>query len=230
MRFPPHVPTASANELGFFACQTQLAKRRQVISRRKTPRGNIVNRYRYVLNAICACLRSEGFLEGIVDEAYEKFKNIEHAGTFWPSVRERNITLMRRFRSIAHKASPPNGEHLRKTKGQYFEFEGVQISVLPDIVTLCPNEGIFTYTKFRLAAEKYTWDASEYVLLLLEKFARTQERELGLKFDMSQCKLIDCADQIVFEGHRVSSRKEAMLRKAVADYRSIWPTVPKVGE
>ena len=230
MNFPPHVPTASLNELGLFACQTQLAKRRSVISRRKNPRGIVVNRYRYVLNAICDCLQPEGFSEESVDSAYEEFKKADFPGDFWPSVRERNITLMRRFRTIAHKASPPAGEHLRKTQGQYFEYEGVQISALPDIVTLCRDKGTFTYTKFRLAEEKYTWDASEYVLLILEKFARTQEKEFSLKFDMSGCKLVDCATQLVFEGHKINPRKEVALKRAASDYCSIWPTVPRLGQ
>ncbi len=228
IKFPPHVPTVSLNEFGSFACQSRLKDKRRIVDQRINPRPGITARYHFALNAICSCIRPEGFTEASTEQAYKAFQEAEYPGDFWPTVRERNITLMRRFRNICEKSSPPPGEHNRKRSGEYLEYRGVQISVLPDIITLCPQCGIFTYTKFRLSDDKYTWDASEYVLLILQKYAKTQEKELGLTFDMSQCKLVDCAAQHVFEGHKIDPRRGLVLKKAAEEYRTIWPTIKKI--
>jgi len=227
-RFLPSVPTTSLNEPGSFACLTKSKQRRDIIDRRKNPRAGIVARYKYVLNAICDSIGSGGFIEEVVEESFEKFKEADFPGdNLWPSVRERNITLMRRFRNICEKASPPCGTHERKRQGEYFEYNGLQISALPDIVTLCPKDGLFTYTKFRFSEHKYTWDASEFVLLILQKYGRFQEKEYELKFDMKQCKFIDCAAQVIFEGHKIGPKREEALDKAVENYNAIWPTILK---
>jgi hypothetical protein len=211
--------------MGLFACQTQIARKRRIIFRRKNPSGMVVNYYRYAYDAIVGCVSSEGFVWEKVLKTYERIKKADFPGPFWPKVRNANISVVRKFLAIAEKASPPQGEQICRNRQHYLDWNGVQISILPDIVTLCRSEGTFSFTKLRLAREKYTWDASEYVLLLLERFAHSIEKDLGLQFDMSKCKLIDCADQIVFEGHKVNARKRISLENSLEEYKTIWPSV-----
>jgi hypothetical protein len=219
------IPTASLNELSLFACQTQLAKKRQIIARRKNPKGFVVNHYRYAYDAILGCVTADGFIWENVQKAYDDFLAADRVGDFWQRVRKDNIRVVRKFLAIAERASPPQGIQICGGKLQYLKWNGVQISIRPDIVTLCKKQGIFAFTKLRLAREKFTWEASQYALIALERFGRSIEGDLNLKFSIERSKLADCADQIVFEGHKINDRKRAALEHALEAYKKIWPTV-----
>ena len=94
----------------------------------------------------------------------------------------------------------------------------------PDILTQNSKGKFFTYSKLRLSRHRYSADASEIVLLLIQKFAEQQDFE-GLNFDVSRARLIDCFSQQVFEAHNVSPYKGQVLMKAVKEIHALWPFI-----
>jgi len=165
------------------------------------------------------------FSEAALAEELESLKAKPIETEFQARVRPANITALRRFLPICEKATPPMGEHSIIRRNAIFEFQGVKISVRPDILTQNLKGKFFTYSKLRLSRHKYSSDASEIVLLLIQKFAEQQDFE-GLNFDASRARLIDCFSQQVFEAHNVTPYKGKLLMKALKEIHSQWPFIP----
>jgi hypothetical protein len=216
-------PRISANELGNFVFSNDSARRR-ILRGQKFPKAGIVARYQRASAAILRSLESNVFSETLLRAELEKLEKQSVTTKWQASTRDTNIRMVRRFIPLAEKASPPEGEHTIIRRNADFEFEGVRISVRPDILTRNVNDKFFTYSKLRFSNQKYSADASEIVLLLIQKFAEGQEFE-ELDFDTSRARLIDCNSQQIFEAHDVSPYKGQLLMKALKEIRGFWPFI-----
>jgi len=216
-------PKISANELGNFVFSTDAAKRR-ILQGQKFPKPLVVNRYNPVSNAILRCLKGNSFPEDDLNAELEKLKKLVVSNPRQASARDSNIRMLKRFIPLAEKAAPPDGDHSIIRQSGKFDFEGVQISVRPDILTRNANEKFFTYSKMRFSNRKFSADASEIVLLLIQKFAESQDME-GLGFDSSRARLIDCGSQQIFEAYYVSPYKGKLLMQALKEITSLWPFI-----
>jgi hypothetical protein len=217
-------PRISANELGNFVFSS-LAEKRRILQSQKIQKPVIVGRYQSAYSAILRCFQDGVFSETALAEELESLKAKPAQTKYQASVRRANITALRRFLTICEKAAPPLGEHEIIRRNALFEFEGVKISVRPDIMTQNSSGKFFTYSKLRLSRHKYSLDASEIVLLLIQKFAE-QQNFGALSFDVSRARLIDCFSQQVFEAHNVSPYKGKLLMKALKEIHSLWPFIP----
>jgi hypothetical protein len=216
-------PRLSANELGKFVWSSDAEKRR-ILRDQKYPKPIKVSYYQQASSTILRSLKEGVFSEDILREGLQKIQSMPAETPHKARVLRGNIRAVRRFLTIHEKAAPPIGEHVIVRKNAEFEFEGIRISVRPDILTKHINGKFFTYSKLRISADRYSLDASEIVLLLIQKFAEHQSFE-GLGFDSSRARLIDCLSQQIFEGHDVSPYKGQQLMKALAQVRSMWPFV-----
>ncbi|HAF15565.1 MAG TPA: hypothetical protein DCK99_18090 [Blastocatellia bacterium] len=216
-------PRISANELGNYVFSNPGEKRR-ILQNQKVKKPFIAACYQSAHSAILRCFHDGIFSEAVLAEELEALKAKPTETKFQARVRPANITALRRFMRICGKATPPSGEHSIIRRNADFEFEGVKISVRPDILTQNSKGKFFTYSKLRLSQHKYSSDASEIVLLLIQKFAEQQDFE-GLNFDVSRARLIDCFSQRVFEAHNVSPYKGKLLMKALKEIHSLWPFI-----
>lgn len=216
-------PRFSANELGKFVWSSD-AERRRILRDQKFPKPVKTSYYQRASSAILGSLKGGVFSEDALRQALKRIQAMPAETPHKARVLRGNITAVRRFLTIRDKAAPPAGEHEIIRANAEFEFEGIRISVRPDIFTKNINGKFFTYSKLRISSDKYSLDASEVVLLLIQKFAERQSYE-GLGFDGSRARLIDCFSQQIFEGHYVSAFKGQQLMKALAQIRSMWPFI-----
>jgi hypothetical protein len=216
-------PRISANELGKFVYCTDAQKRR-ILRDQKFPKPIKVSYYQQASSAILRSLKDGVFSEEVLRQALQKIYSMPAETPHKAQVLRGNARAVRRFLTIHEKAAPPTGEHLIIRKNAEFEFEGIHISVRPDILTKNINGNFFTYSKLRISSDRYSLDASEIVLLLIQKFAEQQSFE-GLGFDASRSRLIDCFSQQIFEGHDVSPYKGQQLMKALKEIRARWPFI-----
>jgi hypothetical protein len=218
-------PRISANELGNYVFSNQTEKQR-ILRDQKFPKAVKVARYQSAHSAILRSLEEGIFSKQALLKELHAIQSKPVETNYQASVRRANVTAVRRFLTIHEKAAPPSGEHTIIRQNAVFEFEGVRISVRPDILTTNVDGKFFTYSKLRFSSHKYSLDASEIVLLLIQKFAEHQDFE-GLGFDRSRARLIDCFSQQIFEPHNVSPYKGKQLMKALAEIHALWPFVSK---
>jgi hypothetical protein len=204
---------------------TEVAKRR-ILRDQKFPRAVQVSYYQRASFAILRSLKEGKFSEAALRQALQQIHAMPAETPHKARVRRGNATAVRRFLTIHDKAAPPNGEHVIIRKNAHFEFEGVDISVRPDILTKDVNGKFFTYSKLRISSDKCSFDVSEIVLLLIQKYAEKESFE-GLGFDASRARLIDCFSQQIFQGHDVSPYKGRQLMKALAEVRALWPFIER---
>lgn len=216
-------PRFSANELGKFVFSTGAEKRR-ILRNQKFPKPIQAAYYQRASTAILRSLKGGSFSEAVLRGALHDIQTAPAETQHKMRVLRSNAKAVRRFLTISEHAAPATGEHLIIRRSAEFEFEGVRISVRPDILTTNPGSNFFTYAKLRISSDRYSPDASEVVLLLIQKFAEHQSFE-GLGFDASRARLIDCLGQQVFEGHDVSPFKGQQLMKALTEIRALWPFV-----
>lgn len=216
-------PRLSANELGKFVWSTNAQKCR-ILRDQKYPKPIKTSYYQRASSTILRSLKDGVFSEDILRQGLNKIQSMPAESPHQERVLRRNATAVRRFLTIHEKAAPPAGEHQIIRNNAEFEFEGIRISVRPDILTKNIKGNFFTYSKLRISSDRYSLDASEVVLLLIQKFAEQQSFE-GLGFDASRARLIDCFSQQIFEGHDVSPFKGQQLMKALAQIRSMWPFI-----
>jgi hypothetical protein len=216
-------PRISGNELGVFVFATN-AERRRILRDQKFPKAVKVSRYQSASNAILRSLKKGVFSKEALLKELQAIENKPAKTKYHASVRRGNLTAVRRFLTIHEKAAPPDGEHTIIRQNAYFEFEGIKISVRPDILTTNVGGRFFTYSKLRFSSHKCSLDASEIVLLLIQKFTEQQDIE-GLGFDASRARLIDCFSQHIFEAHHVSPYKGQLLMKALKEIRAHWPFI-----
>ena len=216
-------PRFSANELGKFVWSSDAEKRR-ILRDQKFPKPIKTSYYQRASSAILGSLKGGVFSEEALRQALKRIQSTSAETPHKARVLRGNITAVRRFLNIHGKASPPTGEHSIIRRHAEFDFEGIRISVRPDILTKNIDGKFFTYSKLRISSDKYSLDASEVVLLLIQKFAEQQSFE-SLGFDASRARLIDCFSQQIFEGHDVSPFKGQQLMKALAQIRSMWPYI-----
>lgn len=217
-------PRISANELGNFVFSTDAEKRR-ILHRQKFPKAVVVSRYQSASKAVLRCLQNGVFCEEALKAEIKKLSTKPVTNRREAEVRRANVIALKRFLTIGDKATPAAGHHSIIRKNALFEFDGITISVRPDILTQNVHGHFFTYSKLRFSSHKYSSDASEIVLLLLQKFAEQQHFE-GLKFDAARARLIDCFSQQVFEAHEVSPYKGKLLMKALQQIHGLWPFIP----
>lgn len=219
------LPRISANELGKFVYSTDAEKHR-ILRDQKFPKPVKVSYYQSASSAILRSFDGGVFSKKTLEQALERIRAMPAQTPHRQRVRRANATAIRRFLTIHERAAPPRGEHSIIRKDAHFEFEGVDISVRPDIRTWDKEQKFFTYSKLRISSDRYSLDASQIVLLLIQQFA-DEEKFDGLGFDASRARLIDCFSQQIFEGHNVSSYKGQQLMKALAQIRALWPFVEK---
>lgn len=216
-------PRLSANELGKFVWSSDIQKRR-ILRDQKFPKPIRTSYYQRASSIILRSLNGGVFCENMLRQGLNKIQSMPAETPHKARVLRGNATAVRRFLTIHEKAAPPAGEHQIIRNNAEFEFEGIRISVRPDILTKNINGKFFTYSKLRISSDRYSLDASEIVLLLIQKFAEQQRFE-NLDFDASRARLIDCFSQQIFEGHNVSPYKGQQLMKALAEIRSMWPFI-----
>src|SRR5688572_15100309 len=198
-------PRLSANELGKFVWSSNAEKSR-ILRDQKFPKPVKTSYYHRASSTILRSLKDGVFSEDMLRQGLKTIQSVPAETPHKARVLRGNATAVRRFLTIREKAAPPTGEHQIIRNSAEFEFEGVRISVRPDILTRNVNGKFFTYSKLRISSDRYSLDASEIVLLLIQKFAEQQSFE-GLGFDASRARLIDCFSQQIFEGHEVSPYK-----------------------
>lgn len=218
------IPRISANQLGQFAFGTPSEKKRIIYSQ-KHPKKVVVGRYNMAHAAILRSFQNGIFSETILADELDRLKSRQPKTKYQAGVLRANITALRRFIIIREKADPPSGLYSIIRSNASFLLDGVQISVLPDIISENGDEKKFAYLKIRLSTHRYSQDASQMVLLLLQKFAEARARD-GLTFDFDHSKLIDCFSMHVFEGRDSTPLREKLLHKAITDLKSQWPFVP----
>jgi hypothetical protein len=216
-------PRISGNEFGIFVFGTDAEKRR-ILRDQKFPKPVKVNYYQPAASAILRSLKKGAFSKAALIEALNAIKGSPADTKHKARARQNNITAVRRFLTIYEKAAPPKGVHKIIRRNATFEFEGIVVSVRPDILTEDIDGKFFTYSKLRVSSNKYSLDASEILLLLIQKFAEQQSFE-GLSFDVSRARLIDCFSQQIFEAHNVSTFKGQLLMKAAKEIRALWPFI-----
>lgn len=216
-------PRISANELGNYVFATE-AQRRRILRDQKFPKAARVARYQPASLAILRSLKQGTFSRDALLEELGKIERAPGATKYKANVRRANATALRRFLTIHEKAAPPTGEHAIIRRNAVFEFEGVKIIIRPDILTTNIKGNFFTYSKLRFSSQKYSLDASEIVLLLIQRFAEEQTIK-GLGFDVSRARLIDCFSQQIVETHNVSLYKGQLLMKALREVRAVWPFI-----
>ncbi len=218
------VPRISANELGRFAFGTASVKK-AIARSQKHPRANIVGRFNIAQAALLRTFDGKAFSKELLDTEIERLKKLKPLTKFQNSAYPANLTALCRFEAIRELSLPMEGKHTIVRSNASFIFDGVEISVRPDIVTVDENRSAYSFLKFRFSKSKYSWDASEIVLLLLKEFGKTYFTK-QLSIDAEHTKLIDCFSARVFHCNNISSFKSSMLRKAITEYRSIWHTTP----
>jgi hypothetical protein len=219
------VPRISANELGKFVFATDSEKRR-ILRDQKFPKPFKVSYYQSASSAILRSFDRGAFSKSALLGELKRLQTMPATTPQKQRRRRGNITAIRRFLTIHDRAAPPMGEHSIIRRDAHFVFEGVDVSVRPDIRTWNKDEKFFTYSKLRISSDKYSLDASEIVLLLIQKLAEEESFE-GFGFDASRARLIDCFSQQIFHGHDVSPFKGRQLLKALAEIRAMWPFVPQ---
>ena len=218
-------PRISANELGNYVFSNPAEKHR-ILRDQKFPKAVKLARYQSASFAILRSLDHGIFSKQALLKELHAIESKPAETKYQVNVRRANVTAVRRFLTIHEKAAPPDGEHTIIRQNAVFEFDGVKISVRPDILTTNVDGKFFTYSKLRFSSHKYSVDASEIVLLLIQKFAEQQDFE-GLGFDRSRARLIDCFSQQIFEPHNVSPYKGKLLMKALTEIHGFWPFVSK---
>ena len=216
-------PRISANEFGIFVYSTDAEKQR-ILKNQKVKKPFIAAHYHSAESAILRSFKGGTFSEEVLSEEIAKLKAAPIETSFQKKARPSNILALKRFLPICEKAAPPTGEHSIIRRNASFEFEGICVSVRPDILTRNLKQGFFTYSKLRLCRHKYSSDASEILLLLLQKYAEQQDFE-GLEFDLSRARLIDCFSQQVLEPHHVSPYKGKRLMQAAKEVKALWPFI-----
>jgi hypothetical protein len=216
-------PRLSANELGNFVFATDAEKRR-ILRNQKFPKAVRVARYQSASLAVLRSLQNGIFSREALLEELKALQAKPAKTEYEASVRRTNIKALKRFLPICEKAAPAAGKQTIIRRNAVFEFGGVQISVRPDILTENVDGKFFTYSKLRFSSHKYSADASEIVLLLIQQFAEQQSFE-GLDFDVSRARLVDCFSQQVFEAHNVSPYKGNLLMKSLKDIHALWPFI-----
>jgi|ERR1043166_3657727 hypothetical protein len=149
-------PRLSANELGKFVYSTDAEKRR-ILFDQKFPKPIKVSYYQAASLGILRSFQNGGFSEEALREALQKIQSMPAETPHKARVRRSNAKAMRRFLTIHEKAAPPSGEHVIIRKNAHFQFEGVDISVRPDILTKNVNGRFFTYCKLRISSANTRW-------------------------------------------------------------------------
>ena len=216
-------PRVSANEVGNFVFSSDAAKRR-ILRDQKFPKAVKVARYHSASSAVLRSLHNWVFSEEALIAELQALQSKPVKSQYEGRVRQANIRAIKRFLPICGRAAPADGKHTIIRRNAIFDLEGVQVSVRPDILTENVDGKFFTYSKLRFSTQKYAADASEIVLLLIQKFAEQQSFE-GLQFDCSRACLIDCFSQQVFEAHHVSPYKGSLLMKALKEINALWPFI-----
>jgi hypothetical protein len=216
-------PRISANELGKFVFSTDSEKRR-ILRDQKFPKPIKVSYYQSASSAILRSFEQGAFSRSALLQELNRIQAMPGDTPHKERLRRGNTTAIRRFLTIYDRAAPPDGEHSIIRRDAHFVFEGIDVSVRPDIRTWNKQEKFFTYSKLRISSDKYSLDASGIVLLLIQKFAEEESFE-GLGFDASRARLIDCFSQQVFQGHDVSPFKGRQLMKALAEINALWPFI-----
>jgi hypothetical protein len=216
-------PRISANQLGEFVFASE-AKKLRILRDQKF--GNI-NSAPYYACAIAAARRSlvDGrFSEAILMEEADALANREAETPRQRTKWENNALALRKLSEIALESSPAIGTHRTVARNAQVSIDGVNISVLPEVVTENLSAGSISFTKLRFSKSKIAADVSEIVLLVLHYYGLTQTRP-GLAFNFSLSKVIDCFSKTVIAGHAIGRHRDHQLHLALAEIRWRWSRI-----
>lgn len=217
-------PRISSNQLGEFVFASP-AKKTGILRDQKNGNPFRAPYYQSAQNSVLGAFRSGQYDLRALRESAELLRSREATSRNQVTRFNNNAEMLRRFCEIAPDARPPAGMHSIIRRGAVIELDGVQVSVRPEISTVCAEERSFCYTKFRFSKSKVSEDESEIILLLLLKYGLAQACD-GLSFAPAETRLVDCYSKKVVEGHRLSKVRDAQLDSALKEIRRMWPSIP----
>jgi hypothetical protein len=217
-------PRISSNQLGEFVFASP-AKKAGILRDQKNGNPFRAPYYQSAQNSVLGAFKGGQYDIRALRASADLLRSREAVSRNQVTRFNNNAEMLRRFCEIAPDARPPAGTHSIIRRGAVIELDGVQVSVRPEISTVCSGDRSFCYTKFRFSKSKVSEDESEIILLLLLKYGGAQAGD-GLSFDPAESRLVDCFSKKVVEGHRLSKVRDAQLESALGEIRRMWPSIP----
>ncbi|MCE0499104.1 MAG: hypothetical protein LV481_14280 [Methylacidiphilales bacterium] len=216
-------PKISSNQLGEYIFATP-SRKIQILQNHKFGSKFCAPYYTPALEGIIRSFQNGRFSRDILTDTIHTIESQKPHKPYHIAKKKNNVQALKSFLEIGDDANPPLGDHKIISRNARVVIDGVAVSARPEIITEVKQEGLAAFTKLRISKSRASADAQEIVLLVLLHYGQQQSHD-ELVFSLEKTKLIDCFSKTIIAGHTIGRHRDHQLHKALAEIRTLWPTI-----